>query len=82
MRHNDHDELMPCPACPDGYVWTANGPTAKCCPVCKGHAVVKRNGAPCDAAIRVPSDPPYPFCTQPDVCTPLGYCRRDPCCAD
>ena len=27
-----------CPACPDGYVWTREGPTGKTCPVCKGTA--------------------------------------------
>ena len=52
MRHDDPDELMPCPSCPDGYVWTSNGPSAKACPTCKGYAVVNRNGSPCAAAIR------------------------------
>lgn len=28
----------PCPQCPDGYVWTSNGPTCKPCPRCKGLA--------------------------------------------
>lgn len=40
----DDDELIPCPACPDGYVWNSNGPTGATCPRCKGHAVVYRNG--------------------------------------
>lgn len=43
----------PCPACPDGYVWTANGPIGKTCPVCNGHAVVQRNGAPIAARIHL-----------------------------
>lgn len=30
----------PCPACPDGYLWTAYGPTLKPCPTCLGHAWV------------------------------------------
>ncbi len=30
-------------------VWNSNGPTAKTCPVCKGHAAVNRNGSPIDA---------------------------------
>lgn len=47
----DAEELMPCPACPDGYVWTSDGPTGKCCPVCKGYAAVKLDGSPCDAAL-------------------------------
>ena len=37
---DEFEELMPCPACPDGYVWDSNGPTCKPCPVCKGHAAV------------------------------------------
>ena len=36
----------PCPACPDGSVWDANGPTSKICPVCKGHAAVNHDGTP------------------------------------
>jgi len=37
---DEFEELMPCPACPDGYVWNGNGPTRKLCPVCKGLAAV------------------------------------------
>lgn len=37
---DEFEELMPCPACPDGYVWNSNGPTRKTCPVCKGLAAV------------------------------------------
>lgn len=37
---DEFEELMPCPACPDGYVWNSNGPTRKLCPVCKGLAAV------------------------------------------
>ena len=36
----------PCPDCPDGSVWNSQGPTAKVCPVCNGHAVVKLDGSP------------------------------------
>lgn len=43
---DDNQELMPCPACPDGQVWYMGGPTGTTCPVCHGHAVVQRNGAP------------------------------------
>ena len=32
--------LAPCPDCPDGYVWTARGPTNKACPTCLGTARV------------------------------------------
>jgi len=42
----EREERSPCPACPDGSVWNSSGPTSKICPVCKGHAVVQRNGAP------------------------------------
>ena len=38
-------ELKPCPACPDGSVWTVNGPTSKTCPVCNGYAVVNLDGS-------------------------------------
>lgn len=41
---NDDQELIPCPACPDGYVWTTNGQTAAKCKVCNGYAALKRNG--------------------------------------
>jgi hypothetical protein len=30
----------PCPSCPDGNVWGANGPTGAVCPTCKGKAYV------------------------------------------
>lgn len=43
---DEFEELMPCSACPDGYVWDSNGPTCKLCPVCKGYAALRRNGAP------------------------------------
>ena len=36
----------PCPACPDGSVWSINGPTGKTCPVCNGHAEVNMDGSP------------------------------------
>lgn len=26
--------------------------------------------------------PPYPWCSQPDVCIPKGYCPRDPNCGE
>jgi hypothetical protein len=29
-----------CPSCPDGYVWTREGPTGKACPTCKGLAYI------------------------------------------
>ncbi len=50
-------DLAPCPACPDGYVWTANGPTAKCCPVCKGHAALWPDGTTLEAR---PVNPVHP----------------------
>ena len=30
----------PCPECPDGQVWTSEGPTGRTCPRCKGHAII------------------------------------------
>ena len=36
----------PCPVCPDGSVWTSNGPTSKTCPVCNGYGVVNFDGSP------------------------------------
>lgn len=39
------DDVRPCSACPDGYVWTSNGPTSKPCPVCGGTAVLHRDGS-------------------------------------
>ena len=41
----ESDELQQCPSCPDGYVWNIQGPTGKTCPVCKGYAMVNRNGS-------------------------------------
>lgn len=32
--------MRPCPACPDGYAWSATGQTDKPCPVCLGKAWV------------------------------------------
>jgi len=52
VESEDLAELMPCRACPDGYVWTINGPTAKCCPVCKGHAVLRLDGSALDQEYR------------------------------
>ncbi len=30
-----------CPNCPDGNVWTREGPTGKACPTCKGKAYLE-----------------------------------------
>lgn len=30
-----------CPSCPDGYVWTQEGPTGAECPTCKGKAYIE-----------------------------------------
>ena len=49
-KQND-DGLRPCPRCPDGNVWTANGPTGAVCPTCKGYAFVNMDGSPCAASI-------------------------------
>ena len=48
----DEENLKPCPACPDGSVWTAQGPSGATCPVCKGYAVVTFSGEPCAEAQR------------------------------
>jgi hypothetical protein len=51
MKHvermeSDNDVcLKPCPSCPDGYVWGSDGPTAKTCPRCLGHAVINFDGS-------------------------------------
>ena len=65
--------MMVCNHCTKGsmeYVRTRHGAV---CVSCRDEIIA--------ASVRK-DDPPYPFCSQPDVCTPCGYCRRDPCCAD
>ena len=42
---SDH-KYKPCPACPDGSVWTRDGTTGATCPVCKGHAALNLDGSP------------------------------------
>lgn len=42
---DEFEELIPCSACPDGYVWNSNGPTSRPCPSCGGFAVVHLNGS-------------------------------------
>jgi hypothetical protein len=37
--------VMPCRHCPDGYVWGSDGPTAKTCPYCLGHARINADGS-------------------------------------
>ena len=54
ITDDDIGGLMPCPACPDGYAWNANGPTAKCCPTCNGHAVVHLDGRPVATELGLP----------------------------
>ena len=41
---NEGRQTRPCPSCPDGNVWTAEGPTGKTCPTCNGHGFVYLNG--------------------------------------
>lgn len=41
LTHAERRERVACSACPDGYVWTRNGPTGKACPVCKGKAYIE-----------------------------------------
>lgn len=41
-------DCIPCPACPDGSVWTAHGPTDAICPTCGGHAAVRADGSRID----------------------------------
>ena len=41
----DSELVRPCPSCPDGSVWTSNGPTAKRCPTCNGHAALRADGS-------------------------------------
>ena len=36
---------LPCPQCPDGSVWTPNGPTKEICPRCNGAAVLHPDGS-------------------------------------
>ncbi len=54
VTDNDIDGLMPCPSCPDGNVWDANGPTGKCCPKCNGHAVVHLDSRPIATELGLP----------------------------
>jgi hypothetical protein len=61
------DEYRPCPACPDGGVWTSEGPTGKLCPVCKGHAVVNLDGSPIKPAESLKGFPPHPNDSRGDV---------------
>ena len=56
VTDDDIGGLMPCPACPDGYVWNANGPTGKCCPKCNGHAVVHLDGRPIATELGLPME--------------------------
>jgi hypothetical protein len=37
--------MTSCPACPDGYVWTREGPTCVVCKICGGFAVVNLDGS-------------------------------------
>lgn len=34
------ETVVPCYACPDGYVWARDGQTGKVCPVCHGTAIL------------------------------------------
>jgi len=43
MDRTSHD-ARPCPACPDGYVWTTQGQTGAPCRTCGGFAVVHLDG--------------------------------------
>jgi hypothetical protein len=38
-------DTIPCPCCPDGYVWNRNGPTSQTCPICGGTAELNRDGS-------------------------------------
>ena len=38
-------EFKPCPSCPDGNEWSANGPTSRACQTCGGFAILHLNGA-------------------------------------
>ena len=40
QQEQDDDRRVPCPECPDGQVWTREGPTGRTCGRCKGHAVI------------------------------------------
>ena len=35
-----------CPDCPDGYVWTTNGPIDSACPTCGGTAYIEISDGP------------------------------------
>lgn len=43
--NDEYTDMKPCPDCPDGGVWNANGPTGAKCKTCNGHAIVHLNGA-------------------------------------
>jgi len=38
-------KYQPCPACPDGNEWGANGPTGRACNVCGGKAYIDNRQA-------------------------------------
>lgn len=48
MQTMREPETMACPACPDGNVWTLDGPTQAICPTCGGYAALYRDGSRID----------------------------------
>ena len=38
-------KVRPCPSCPDGNEWGANGPTGRACKICGGFAVTHLDGS-------------------------------------
>lgn len=55
-------DYKPCPSCPDGYLWTANGPTSAPCKTCGGCALVHLDGSQLTLKERYgePTDPEQP----------------------
>ena len=37
-------KYAPCPSCPDGNEWSANGPTGRACKTCGGFAIRHLDG--------------------------------------
>ena len=60
---------IPCPQCPDGNVWTSNGPTCKVCPRCNGLAYITLGES--DEESDEDTDEVHDFC-KPDAIFGMG----------
>lgn len=65
-----NESVMQCPSCPDGYVWDANGPTAKTCPTCGGKAIVNLDGS---KVVECPHGRIVGYCNDCDIIGDLAF---------